>query len=139
MTSFINPADETIRDILTTPRSIAIVGCSPDPSRDSHKIAALLKAKGHTIIPVNPHCREVLGERCFPSLRQIPDTVDIVDVFRTSDEVISKAKQTINKKAKTLWLQLDIISPKSKLIVESEGINFIENKCTKIEHEKFLR
>ena len=69
----------------------------------------------------------------------IRDSIDIVNVFRPSDEVVTIAKQAIKKKAKTLWLQLNVFSPESKLIVESEGINFIENKCTKIEHEKFLR
>ena len=96
MIFFTNPADDTIRDILTTPRSIAVVGCSPDPSRDSHQIAALLKAKGHTIIPVNPHCQEVLGERCFPSLRQVPDTVDMVDVFRRSEFVDQIAEDAVS-------------------------------------------
>ena len=80
-----------------------------------------------------------LGETVYDKIEDIQNNIDIVNVFRPSDEVISIAKQAIKKKAKTLWLQLDINSPESKFIVESEGIHFIENKCTKIEHEKFLR
>jgi predicted CoA-binding protein len=96
---------------------------------------------GYKIFPINPNLsdRKILGETVYDKIGDIQNDIDIVNVFRPSDKVITIAKQAIKKKAKTLWLQLDIISPKSKLIVESEGINFIENKCTKIEHEKFLR
>ena len=138
MTSFINPADETIRDILTTPRSIAIVGCSPDPSRDSHKIAALLKAKGHTIIPVNPHCREVLGERCFPSLRQIPDTVDIVDVFRRSEFVDQIAEDAVSIGASILWLQLGVIDETAAKKVHAAGLTVIMDRCPAIEYRRLF-
>ena len=100
-----------------------------------------LQHKGYKIFPINPNLsdRKILGETVYDKIGDIQNDIDIVNVFRPSDEVITIAKQAIKKKAKTLWLQLDIISPESKLIVESEGINFIENKCTKIEHEKFLR
>ena len=130
-----------IQTILKTSRTIAIVGASKNENKDSYKVMKYLQHKGYKIFPINPNFsgRKILGETVYDKIEDIQNDIDIVDVFRTSDEVISKAKQTINKKAKTLWLQLDIISPKSKLIVESEGINFIENKCTKIEHEKFLR
>ena len=138
MTSFINPADETIRDILTTPRSIAVVGCSPDPSRDSHKIAALLKAKGHTIIPVNPHCREVLGERCFPSLRQIPDTVDIVDVFRRSEFVDQIAEDAVSIGASILWLQLGVIDETAAKKVHAAGLTVIMDRCPAIEYRRLF-
>ena len=87
MNTFENPSDAHIRDILATPRTIAVVGCSPDPNRDSHEIAALLKAKGHKIIPVNPTSKEILGERCYASLKDIPEPVDMVDVFRRPEHV----------------------------------------------------
>src|SRR5262245_53129828 len=87
MKTFENPSDTTIREILANPRTIAVVGCSPDPSRDSYRIAALLKAKGHRVIPVNPTCQEILGERCFSSVRDIPEPVDMVDVFRRPEFV----------------------------------------------------
>lgn len=138
MTFFTNPADNTIRDVLTTPRSIAVVGCSPDPSRDSHQIATLLKAKGHTIIPVNPHCREVLGERCFPSLRQIPETVDMVDVFRRSEFVDQIAEDAVSIGASILWLQLGVIDETAAKKAYAAGLTVIMDRCPAIEYRRLF-
>ncbi|MCZ4491193.1 MAG: CoA-binding protein, partial [Conexibacter sp.] len=79
--------DEAVRDLLTTTRTWAVVGCSPDPGRDSHRIAALLQERGFRIVPVNPAAEEILGERCYPSVTAIPRDVgvEVVDVFRRSD------------------------------------------------------
>jgi hypothetical protein len=130
-----------IHTILETSRTIAIVGASKNENKDSYKVMKYLQHKGYKIFPINHNFsdRKILGETVYDKIEDIQNDIDIVNVFRPSDEVIAIAKQAIEKKVKTLWLQLDIISPESKLIVESEGINFIENKCTKIEHEKFLR
>ncbi len=130
-----------IQTILETSKTIAIVGVSKNEKKDSYKVMKYLQHKGYKIFPINPNLpdRKILGETVHDKIGDIQNDIDIVNVFRPSDEVITIAKQAIKKKAKTLWLQLDITSPESKLIVESEGINFIENKCTKIEHEKFLR
>ena len=138
MTFFTNPADDTIRDILTTPRSIAVVGCSPDPSRDSHQIAALLKAKGHTIIPVNPHCQEVLGERCFPSLRQVPETVDMVNVFRRSEFVDQIAEDAVSIGASILWLQLGVIDETAAQKAHAAGLTVIMDRCPAIEYRRLF-
>ena len=138
MTFFTNPADDTIRDVLTRPRSIAVVGCSPDPSRDSHQIAALLKAKGHTIIPVNPHCREVLGERCFPSLRQIPETVDMVDVFRRSEFVDQIAEDAVSIGASILWLQLGVIDETAAKKAYAAGLTVIMDRCPAVEYRRLF-
>src|SRR5215475_3497560 len=104
MSKFENPSDTTIREILATPKTIAVVGCSPDPDRDSHRIAALLKAKGHRIIPVNPTSKEILGERCYASVRDIPEQIDMVDVFRRPEFVDQIADDAIAVNAKILWL-----------------------------------
>ena len=138
MTSFTNPADETIRGILATPRRIAVVGCSPDPSRDSHQIATLLKAKGHTIIPVNPHCREVLGERCFPNLRQVPDTVNMVDVFRRSEFVDQIAEDAVSIGASILWLQLGVIDETAAKRTHAAGLTVIMDRCPAIEYRRLF-
>ena len=132
---------DEIQTILETSKTIAIVGVSKNEKKDSYKVMKYLQHKGYKIFPINPNLsdRKILGETVYDKIGDIQNDIDIVNVFRPSDEVITIAKQAIKKKTKTLWLQLDIISPESKLIVESEGINFIENKCTKIEHEKFLR
>ena len=130
-----------IQTILKTSKTIAVVGASKNEKKDSYKVMKYLQLQGYKIFPINPYLsgKKILGETVYDKIEDIQNDIDIVNVFRPSDEVITIAKQAIKKKAKTLWLQLDIISPESKLIVESEGINFIENKCTKIEYENFLR
>ncbi len=143
LTSFINPADTTIRDILATPRTIAIVGCSPDPSRDSHQIAALLKAKGHTIIPVNPHCREILGEHCFPSLQDIPiqdvpTRIDMVDVFRRSQFVSQIAEDAMTIGASVLWLQLGVIDAGAAQRAQAAGLTVVMDRCPAIEYRRLF-
>ena len=132
---------DKIQTILKTSRTMAVIRASKNEKKDSYKVMKYLQHKGYKIFPINPNLsdRKILGETVYDKIGDIQNDIDIVNVFRPSDEVITIAKQAIKKKAKTLWLQLDIISPESKLIIESEGINFIENKCTKIEHEKFLR
>ena len=135
---FTNPADATIRDILATPRTIAVVGCSPDPSRDSHQIAALLKAKGHTIIPVNPHCQEVLGEPCFPSLRSVPTRIEMVDVFRRSQFVSQVAEESIAIGASILWLQLGVIDPAAAQRAQAAGLTVVMDRCPAIEYRRLF-
>ena len=135
---FTNPADATIRDILATPRTIAVVGCSPDPSRDSHQIATLLKAKGHTIIPVNPHCQEVLGEQCFPSLRVVPTRIEMVDVFRRSQFVGQVAEESIAVGASILWLQLGVIDPTAAQRAHAAGLTVVMDRCPAIEYRRLF-
>ena len=135
---FTNPADTTIRDILASPRTIAVVGCSPDPNRDSYQIAALLKARGHTIIPVNPHCREVLGEPCFPSLREVPTRIEMVDVFRRSRFVGQLAEEAIAIGASILWLQLGVIDPAAAQRAQAAGLTVVMDRCPAIEYRRLF-
>ena len=135
---FTNPADATIRNILATPRTIAVVGCSPDPSRDSHQIAALLKAKGHTIIPVNPHCQKVLGEQCFPSLHAVPTRIEMVDVFRRSQFVGQVAEESIAVGASILWLQLGVIDPVAAQRAHAAGLTVVMDRCPAIEYRRLF-
>src|SRR5262245_728650 len=138
MSTFKNPSDEKIREILATPRTIAVVGCSPDPSRDSHEIAALLKAKGHTVIPVNPSCQEILGERCYASVRDIPVPVDMVDVFRRSEHVGPIADEAIAVKAKILWLQLGVINESAAQKAQTAGLTVVMDRCPAIEYRRLF-
>jgi len=138
MSTFKNPSDEKIREILATPRTIAVVGCSPDPSRDSHEIAALLKAKGHTVIPVNPSCQEILGERCYASVRDIPVPVDMVDVFRRPEHVGPIADDAIAVKAKILWLQLDVINESAAQKAQAAGLTVVMDRCPAIEYRRLF-
>lgn len=138
MSTFENPSDARIHDILATPRTIAVVGCSPDPNRDSHEIAALLKAKGHKIIPVNPTSKEILGERCFASLTDIPEPVDMVDVFRRPEHVDQIAADSITIGAKILWLQLDVINEPAARKAQAAGMTVVMDRCPAIEYRRLF-
>ena len=104
---FQNPADSVIRDILTHPRRIAVVGCSPDARRDSHRIARLLMEKGHTVVPINPGVREILGQTCFSALRDVPGSIDIVDIFRRADQAGAIVDEAIAVGARIVWMHGD--------------------------------
>jgi predicted CoA-binding protein len=138
MNTFENPSDAAIRDILANPKTIAVVGCSPDPDRDSHRIAALLKAKGHRVIPVNPTNKEILGERCYASVREIPEKVDMVDVFRRPEFVDDIADDAIASGAKILWLQLDVINEPAAKKAQDAGLVVVMDRCPAIEYRRLF-
>ena len=123
-----------LRALLEDTRSIAIVGLSPRPERASHEVARYLRAAGYTIIPVNPRCTEVLGEKCYPSLREVPGPIDMVDVFRRSEEVMAVAEDAIAVGARSLWLQLGVIAPEATALATAAGLKVVVDRCTKIEH-----
>src|SRR5579871_3780326 len=100
---------EAIRRVLLGSRTIAVVGCSPRPERDSHQIAALLMGKGYDVVPVNPGAAQILGRKCYPDLRSIPRKIDIVDVFRATPHIPQVADDAIAAKAECLWLQSGIV------------------------------
>ena len=139
---FRNPADETIRAILCTLRTIAVVGCSPDPNRDSHRIAALLKARGHTVVPVNPYCREILGERCYASLQeartQAGAAIDMVDVFRRPRFVSQIADEAVAIGTSILWLQLGVIDEAAAQRAASAGMTVVMDRCPAIEYRRLF-
>jgi uncharacterized protein len=138
MSTFENPSDVTIREILATPRTIAVVGCSPDPDRDSYRITALLKARGHKVIPVNPSCREILGERCFANVRDIPEPVEMVDVFRRPQFVDQIADEAIAAGAKILWLQLEVINEPAARKAQDAGLTVVMDRCPAIEYRRLF-
>jgi predicted CoA-binding protein len=138
MNAFKNPSDAVIRDILATAKTIAVVGCSPDPDRDSHRIAALLKTKGHRVIPVNPTSKEILGERCYASVRDIPEKIDMVDVFRRPEFVDAIADDAIATGAKILWLQLDVINEPAAQKAQQAGLTVIMDRCPAIEYRRLF-
>jgi uncharacterized protein len=102
---------ETIREVLTATRTWAVVGCSPDPSRDSHRIARLLQERGYRVIPVNPTAERILDERCYPSVPAIPaaEGVEVVDVFRRADQAGAHVDEAIAVGARAVWLQRGVI------------------------------
>jgi len=135
---FRNPPDAAIRDVLATSRTVAVVGCSSDPSRDSHRIARLLQQHGHRVVPVNPTETEVLGERCYPSLRDVPEPVDMVDVFRRPEFVAGIADDAIAVGARILWLQLGVIDEAAALRAQAAGLTVIMDRCPAIEYRRLF-
>ena len=131
------PPVDDVRAILTGTRVWAVVGCSPDPSRDSHRIASMLQRRGYDVIPVNPMYAEVLGEKCYKSLRDIPGPVDMVDCFRKSAEIAAIAEDAIALGAKVLWMQLGVENGEARARAEAAGLQVVENRCVKIEHGRF--
>jgi uncharacterized protein len=124
---------ETIRHVLTSYRTWAVVGCSPDPARDSHRIARLLQREGYEVIPVNPSVPEVLGQPCFPSLADIPEPVDVVDVFRRSAEAGRHVDEAIQIGAKAVWLQLGVIDVEAAERAREAGLHVVMDRCPAIE------
>ena len=114
-------------------RTWAVVGCSPSPSRDGHRIAALLKRRGHRMIPVNPGCDEVLGERAYARLADIPEPVDVVDVFRRSDAAGAHVDEAIAIGAKAVWLQLGVIDEAAAERARAAGLQVVMDRCPAIE------
>lgn len=131
-----NPLDEEIRKILETSRTIAVVGLSDKPERDSYKVAAYLKEHGYTIIPVNPAKTEILGEKSFPDLASIPSPVDIVDIFRNVDAIPGIVDEAIGIRAKVVWMQLGLAHNESARKATAAGLVAVQSKCLKVEHQK---
>ncbi|SHK80846.1 CoA-binding protein [Rhodothermus profundi] len=126
-----------IRKVLAESRTIAIVGLSADRQKASHFVATYLQYAGYRIIPVNPHAQEILGERTYPDLRSIPEPVDVVDVFRPAHECPEYARQAVEIGARTLWLQLRIVSLEAAQIAEAGGLQVVMDRCIKMEHGRY--
>ena len=131
---------EIIKEVLKKYKNIALVGASKDLTKTSSVVMKYLQDYGFKVYPVNPSMKgeSILGEKVFGNIREIDGPIEIVDVFRPSNEAIEIAKDAIKVKAKVLWLQLDIRNEEAKKIVETNDIIYIENKCTKIEYEKYF-
>lgn len=126
---------EVIREVLTTTEVWAVVGCSPDPSRDSHRVAALLQTLGYTVIPVNPRETEILGERAYASLTDIPPEagVEVVDVFRRSEDAGTHVDEAIAIGAKAVWLQLGVVDEAAADRARAAGLAVVMDRCPAIE------
>jgi len=135
---FQNPPDSVIREILAHPRRIAVVGCSPHPNRDSHRIAQRLIDKGHTVVPVNPNAAEVLGQRCYASLRDIPGPIDMVDIFRRSDQVGPIVDDAVAIGASIVWMQLGVIDPAAATRAQTAGLTVVMDRCPAIEYRELF-
>jgi uncharacterized protein len=128
---------EVIRRVLTTARTVAIVGMSADPQRASAFVASYLQHEGYRILPVNPRGGHVLGETIYPDLASIPAPVDVVDVFRPPAEAVGLARQAIAIGARTLWLQLRIVNLEAAELARAAGLDVVMDRCLKMEHGRF--
>jgi hypothetical protein len=133
-------ADDVVQ-VLTELRVWAVVGCSPDPWRDSHRIAKLLQDRGYRVIPVNPKCDEVLGERCYASLHDIPpeEGVEVVDIFRRSSEAGTHVDEAIEIGAKAVWMQLGVIDSDAAQRAREAGLRVVMDRCPAIELPRLAR
>ena len=129
----------SIEEILRECKTVAVVGLSPNPSRPSHGVAAYLQSHGYRIVPVNPMVDEVLGERSYPDLEAIPFRVELIDVFRRSEEVPPVAEQAIKVGAGALWLQLGVIHDEAAARAAEHGLDVVVDRCTAIEHRALVR
>jgi uncharacterized protein len=136
LTPYHDPA--TMLGILRSARTVAIVGLSSNPLRASHFVGFYLQRHGYRIIPVNPREREVLGERSYPSLLDVPEPIDLVDVFRAPDAVPGIAREAVQVGAKALWLQYNVISPEGIAIAAEGGLQVVVDRCVKVEHARHL-
>lgn len=136
--AFENPSREEIKRILEQSGTIAVVGLSDDPSKVSHMVTAAMQAKGYKIVPVNPKADTILGEKAYPSLKDVPVPIDIVNVFRRPEHTPDVARDAVAVGAKTLWLQLGIVNEEAAAIASEAGLNVIMDRCIKVEDSILL-
>ena len=136
-TQFATTAFDRLR-ILQQYRTIAMVGLSSNPFRPSHFAAIYMLAEGYNVIPVNPREKEILGRRCYPSLRDIPEPVEIVDIFRDPAAVPPIVEEAIEIGAKVVWMQLGVINEDAAQRARESGLEVVMDACVKIEHARFF-
>ena len=127
---------DPIADILRASQTIAVVGLSGNPARPSHEVAAYLQRAGYRIIPVNPHEKEVLGEKAYARLEEVPEKVDIVDIFRRPEEVAAVVESAIGIGAKVVWMQLGIADGAAAEKARARGLIVIEDACLLVEDKR---
>lgn len=130
----LNHNDEAMRDLLQSARSIAVVGHSEKPHRTSYAIAQYLRAAGYKVYPVNPTVTEIDGERCYASLAELPETPDIVNVFRRSEHLAEVIAEAIACGVRSIWTQLDVVDPQAQQQAIDAGLDVVSNRCIKVEH-----
>jgi predicted CoA-binding protein len=129
---------QELRSILTNCKTIAVVGISEQWHRPSYFVGKYLLEHGYRMIPVNPRYKEVLGQTCYPNLESVPTPIDMVDVFRRSEELMPIAKQTLVIGAKVLWQQLTVCNHEAHDYVRERGLTSVMDRCVKIEHARLF-
>jgi uncharacterized protein len=134
-----NASEEEVAEILKRARTIAVVGISHKEERDSHKVARYLEDHGYEVIPVNPKYKEVLGKKCYPDLKSVPEHIDLVDIFRNVEAIPGIVEEAIEVKAGCVWMQLGLAHAGAAEKARQAGLSVVMNKCTKIEHHRLTK
>jgi predicted CoA-binding protein len=129
---------DTAMDLMQSARTIAVVGVSSNPTRPSHDVARYLIGVGYTVYLVNPNEKEIFGLPVYPSLADLPESVDIVDIFRRSEHVPPVVDDAIECKARAIWMQLGIVNEAAAAKATAAGLKVVMDRCTKIEHQRLL-
>ncbi len=129
--------DEEIKQIFSL-KNVAVIGMSKHQEKAAHYVPKYLSQNGYNIIPVNPTADEILDKKCYPSVEDIPEPIDIVDVFRPSDQVLPVVQQAIKKKPKVIWLQEGIHNAEAEELARKEGIQVVFNRCMLAEHQRLF-
>lgn len=136
--SYIEPSSEEVRKLLSQVRSIAVVGLSDKPERDSYRVAHYMQRQGYQIYPVNPMLEKVLDERAYRDLSALPEQVDLVNIFRRSEEVPQIVEQAIAHGAKALWLQLGVVHEEAATKAQEAGLMVVMDHCIKVVHTQYF-
>lgn len=131
--------DTGIKILLERSNVIAVLGLSPKPERDSNMVAKYMKINGYKIIPIRPGQKEIFGEKAYPSPDDINESVDIMNVFRSSDKIMPHAKEALRLKPKVFWMQLGIENQTAAELLIGAGIDVVMNMCIKVEHERLCK
>ena len=129
--------DEEIKQIFSL-KNVAVIGMSKHQEKAAHYVPKYLSQNGYNIIPVNPTADEILDKKCYPSVEDVPETIDIVEVFRPSDQVLPVVQQAIKKKPKVIWLQEGIHNAEAEELARKEGIKVVFNRCMLAEHQRLF-
>ncbi|HET7790759.1 MAG TPA: CoA-binding protein [Gemmatimonadales bacterium] len=127
---------DLLRELLRRAKTIAVVGLSPNPDRPSHEIATYLKERGYRVVPVNPGQKEILGQKCYPSLAAAAaeHSIDVVDVFRKSEQAGAVVDEAIAIRPRLIWLQIGVVDDAARRRAEAAGIPCVMDRCIKIDH-----
>jgi len=131
--------DKEKKELLSKAKTIAIVGISPDEEKPSNIVARYIQEAGYRVIPVNPNYSEILGERCYRTLSEIGERIDIVDIFMRPEKLMPVVEEAVRIKPECIWLQLGIINEEAKKLAEQNNIKFVMDFCIKIEHSRLCR
>lgn len=127
-----------IKSVLTASRVIAVVGSSPSPEKDSYMITKYLINKGYKVYPVNPNYKEILGVKCYPNLSEIPEKIDIVNIFRRIEFVLPVVEEAIKTEAAVVWFQFGVGSAEAIKYAFDNELTVVNNRCIKIEHMRLI-